>query len=99
MFQYNKQDLPEVTPMEAMEGTLNARKSDSFTAVAIRGVGVLETFSAILARTLRDMVERLELSDRLQGGPSVEDWGRKDHANGLWCRHDRGNDERRRGEG
>ena len=77
VFQYNKQDLPEVTPMEAMEGTLNARKSDSFTAVAIRGVGVLETFSAIMARTLRDMVERLELSDRLQGGPSAEEWVEK----------------------
>ena len=77
VFQYNKQDLPEVTPMEAMEGTLNARKSESFTAVAIRGLGVLETFSAVLAGTLRDMVERLDLSDRLKDGPSVEDWVEK----------------------
>lgn len=77
VFQYNKQDLPEVTPMEAMERTLNARKSDSFPAVAVRCEGVFETFAAVLARTVHHLIEHYELGDPAKDGPAVEAWTEK----------------------
>src|SRR5262245_16139824 len=52
VIQYNKRDLPEVTPLDFMDRTLNARGVASLPAVAIRGEGVLETFSAILAAAM-----------------------------------------------
>src|SRR5688500_8450688 len=48
VLQYNKRDLPEVTAFDFMDRTLNARKVESISAVAVRGEGVLETFAAIL---------------------------------------------------
>ena len=45
-----------------MDRALNARKVDSIPAVAVRGEGVLETFSAILMRTIQDLAKRY--SDR-----------------------------------
>ncbi len=77
VFQYNKQDLPEVTPFEAMDRTLNARHSDSVPAVASAGTGVMETFSAALKRTIDDLCERFDLGKGIDGGPSVEEWALK----------------------
>src|SRR5512134_998067 len=45
VLQYNKRDLPEVTPAEFMDRTLNARKVPSIPAVAVRGEGVLVTIT------------------------------------------------------
>ncbi len=77
VFQYNKQDLPEVTPFEAMDRTLNARRSDSIPAVASSGDGVMETFSAALKRTVDDLCARFDLGKGIDGGPSIEEWTRK----------------------
>ena len=55
VLQYNKRDLPSVTPANEMEQVLNDRQCDSFEAVAIQGRGVIETFKAICA----SVVERL----------------------------------------
>ena len=52
VLQYNKRDLPHVTTPEFMDRTLNARQLDVFPAVAVRGEGVLETFTAILHLSL-----------------------------------------------
>ncbi|HXV64014.1 MAG TPA: hypothetical protein VEK15_25165 [Vicinamibacteria bacterium] len=73
-FQYNKQDLPDVTPLEAMERTLNARKTRSFPAVAIRESGVLETFAAALRSTMDDISERFKLGAGVRNGRSIDDW-------------------------
>lgn len=55
VLQYNKRDLPSVTPANEMEQVLNDRLCDSFEAVAIQGRGVIETFKAVCA----SVVERL----------------------------------------
>jgi hypothetical protein len=73
VLQYNKRDLPEVTPYDFMDRTLNARKVESFSAVAVRGEGVLETFSAILASASQDVARRYHILDA-GGGSALQDW-------------------------
>jgi len=73
VLQYNKRDLPEVTPVEFMDRTLNARKSDSIPAVAVRGEGVLETFGAILMRTMKDLSSRYQIVE-VPKGQTVQQW-------------------------
>ncbi len=72
--QYNKRDLPEVTPMEVMERTLNARRTASFSAVAIREEGVLETFAAALKQTMEDITTRFKLGANTRNARSIEEW-------------------------
>jgi signal recognition particle receptor subunit beta len=73
VLQYNKRDLPEVTPAEFMDRTLNARHVEAIPAVAVRGEGVLETFSAILHRTMADLAARYQLVGTAAGG-QLQDW-------------------------
>ena len=74
VFQYNKRDLPDLTPFEAMDRTLNARRSDSFSAVAIQEEGVLDTFAAALLRTMKDLTTRYKIGESLSGARSVKEW-------------------------
>ncbi|MGH9321046.1 MAG: hypothetical protein ACRD3V_14335, partial [Vicinamibacteria bacterium] len=74
VYQYNKRDLPEVTPMEAMDRTLNARHTLSFSAVAIREEGVLDTFSAALRLTMEDITKRFKLGAGVRNARSIEEW-------------------------
>jgi mutual gliding-motility protein MglA len=67
VIQYNKRDLPDVTPIEFMDRTLNARHVDSVPAVAVRGEGVLETFSGILLRTMQDLAQRYQIIEQKKG--------------------------------
>jgi signal recognition particle receptor subunit beta len=71
--QYNKRDLPEVTPIDFMERALNARKVPSFPAVAVRGDGVLETFGAVLNATMEDLAVRYQVVDLGRGQP-LQKW-------------------------
>ena len=73
VLQYNKRDLPEVTPSEFMDRTLNARKVPSIPAVALRGEGVLETFSAVLTATMEDLAVRYQIVDLARGQP-LQQW-------------------------
>jgi hypothetical protein len=73
VLQYNKRDLPEVTPVEFMDRTLNARNVDAFSAIAVRGEGVLETFSAILYRTMQDLVQRYQIIETKRG-QTIQQW-------------------------
>lgn len=70
VFQYNKRDLPQVMQPEIMDRALNGRKADTVLAVAVRGEGVLETFAAILARTVQDLARRYSILDVKQGLPA-----------------------------
>ncbi len=70
VFQYNKRDLPQIMEMEFMDRALNARKVDSIPAVAVRGEGVLETFSAILMRTIQDLAKRYSVLETTKGQPA-----------------------------
>lgn len=76
VLQYNKRDLPEVTPLPFMDRTLNARKVEAIPAVAVRGEGVLETFSAILTATMQDLVARYQIID-VGKGQSLQQWVRQ----------------------
>ncbi len=73
-YQYNKRDLPEVTSLEAMERTLNARHTASFSAVAIREEGVIETFAAALKLTMEDITTRFKLGANVRNARSIEEW-------------------------
>lgn len=74
VYQYNKRDLPEVTPIEAMDRTLNARHTASIPAVAIREEGVLETFAAALRLTMEDITKRFKLGAGVRNARSIEEW-------------------------
>ncbi len=74
ILQYNKRDLPEVTPHDAMERTLNARHNASFSAVAIREEGVLETFAAVLQMAMEDIAQRFKLGANVRNARSIEEW-------------------------
>ena len=74
VYQYNKRDLPEVTPMEAMDRTLNARRTASFPAVAIREEGVLETFAAALRLTMEHITNKFKLGAGVRNARSIEEW-------------------------
>ena len=63
VFQYNKRDLPRITPVKEFEEVLNDRKSKYFEAIAIHNRGVIETFKAICA----EVIEKL---NRNTVGPS-----------------------------
>lgn len=69
VLQFNKRDLPEVTPVDHMERALNARKVPAITGVATRGEGVLETFSAVLSATMEDLAVRYQVVDLGRGQP------------------------------
>jgi signal recognition particle receptor subunit beta len=73
VLQYNKRDLPQVTAVDVMDRALNARKVDVVPAVAVRGEGVLETFSAILMRTMKDLSSRYQILDQMKG-QSLNQW-------------------------
>jgi signal recognition particle receptor subunit beta len=70
VFQYNKRDLPQVVEVEALERGLNARKTIALPAVAVRGEGVLETFTASLALTVQDLAKRYAILDVKEGLPA-----------------------------
>ncbi|HET9316983.1 MAG TPA: hypothetical protein VFQ51_15430, partial [Vicinamibacteria bacterium] len=76
VIQYNKRDLPEVTATELMDRTLNARKVPAIPAVAVQGVGVLETFAAILTATMEDLAVRYQIVDLARGQP-LQQWTRQ----------------------
>ncbi len=55
VIQYNKRDLPDALPIEALEQELNVRKVPYFKAIANRGIGVLETLAAIIKMVLHKL--------------------------------------------
>jgi signal recognition particle receptor subunit beta len=70
VFQYNKRDLPQVLETEALDRALNQRKAEVIPAVAVRGEGVLETLTAILALTAQDLASRYAILDVKEGAPA-----------------------------
>ena len=73
VLQYNKRDLPEVMPIAELSRALNDRRAPEFPAVATRGEGVLETFSAILSLVI-DVLCRSYAILQLPAGQTVEAW-------------------------
>jgi hypothetical protein len=59
-----------VLEIEALDRALNARRAPVIPAVAVRGEGVLETFGAVLARTVQDIASRYAVLDVKEGAPA-----------------------------
>ena len=58
VIQYNKRDLPEITPVEELEAALNTNGVTSLESVATEGKGVSETLRAIAKETLARVGKR-----------------------------------------
>ena len=57
ILQYNKRDLPNVLPVEALEEVLNDRELTSYESIATTGFNVLETLKAITRLVLQDVIK------------------------------------------
>ena len=55
VMQYNKQDLPNLSPMDELQRFLNPNKIPEYKACAMSGVGVFETLKAIAKLVLMDL--------------------------------------------
>ena len=55
VMQYNKQDLPQVLPIDEMRQALNPRGVPDFSAAAKEGVGVFDTLKAIAKQVLVEL--------------------------------------------
>jgi hypothetical protein len=53
--QYNKQDLPSLSPIEELQRFVNPTKVPEYKACAMSGVGVFETLKAIAKLVLMDL--------------------------------------------
>jgi signal recognition particle receptor subunit beta len=58
--QFNKRDLEDVKPMEEVQKAWGGSDIPAIPAVATRGIGVIETLEALLARLYRDLDQRLD---------------------------------------
>jgi signal recognition particle receptor subunit beta len=55
VIQYNKRDLPNITPVEELRALLNPRRVPELEACATEGEGVFETLKAIAKLVLNDL--------------------------------------------
>ena len=69
VFQYNKRDLRNILPVEAMQHSLNPGGAPSFEAAAIHGVGVFETLKEISRLSLDSIRAKINEEE----GPGVAD--------------------------
>lgn len=53
--QLNKRDLPNIAPVDKLKAQLNFKGEPVFESVAIRGVGVMETFQAVANQILAEL--------------------------------------------
>jgi signal recognition particle receptor subunit beta len=68
VFQYNKRDLRNILPIDKLQSVINPRKSPSFEAAAIHGLGVFETLKEISRLALASIRTRIAEETRKQGG-------------------------------
>lgn len=74
LFQWNKQDLPDLAPQELLESKLNWRSAPSRGAIATTGEGVMETFRDITALTMRHLAEKApSLPDKMRAAKIQDD--------------------------
>jgi hypothetical protein len=56
--QYNKRDLPNISPVEYLQYVINPRQVPSLEAVAIRGEGVFDSLTEICTRVLANLARK-----------------------------------------
>jgi signal recognition particle receptor subunit beta len=64
VFQYNKQDLPDLLPLAEIDAALNPWGRPTVAAVASAGRGVMETFLAVVQDMLRAIAQKYNLKDK-----------------------------------
>ncbi len=72
VFQYNKRDLRNISPVERMNASLNQSGRPHFEAVARSGRGVIETLREISSLTLGRVKEALDHSTRAGRSVAVQ---------------------------
>lgn len=55
VIQYNKRDLPNISPIDKLSGVLNPRNAPYFEAVATQGIGVFDTLKACSKLVIRTL--------------------------------------------
>ncbi len=66
VFQYNKRDLPDISPVEKLEEALNPKGLAHFEAVATKGIGVFDTLKCI-SKLVLDQAKRKQLFPEREG--------------------------------
>jgi signal recognition particle receptor subunit beta len=71
VLQFNKRDLPDVAPVDALKEALNRHDWPCYEASALTGQGVFETLAGVAKLTLASLKERLgsERGGTRSGGP------------------------------
>jgi len=59
VIQYNKRDLPNISPISDLQFSLNTSGYVYFESVAIRGIGTFDTLKSICQQTIKREIERL----------------------------------------
>lgn len=73
VYQYNKRDLPDVLPVEALSAALNERRAPELEAVAVSGEGVIETLGTMMATTMAELTVKYR-SLALSADETVQTW-------------------------
>lgn len=60
LFQYNKRDLKNIHPVEALNQSLNFKGYEVYEAAALHGIGVFETLKAISRKTLAAVRRKID---------------------------------------
>ena len=71
VIQFNKRDLPNVRTREEIEALARKGKEPVYEAVALRGVGVLETFYGLLEATWAHLEREHQLADKFGVDPET----------------------------
>lgn len=66
VIQFNKRDLPNVRSEEELQALESRRKTPVYRAVAISGVGVMETLSGLVALVWDALEQSYEIGNKLQ---------------------------------
>ncbi len=59
VLQYNKRDLPDLTPVETLRAELNTFNAHDFEAIASRGVGVFESMKSVVQSVIANVIKQL----------------------------------------
>ena len=65
VIQFNKRDLPDTKTDQEIEDTRKKGKEPVVGAIAVRGVGVLETLHAVLQQAFRSLEQRANLTKNI----------------------------------
>lgn len=69
VIQFNKRDLPDIRTDEELDALAKRGKEPVFKAIALRGVGVLETLMGLLEITWHRLEEEHQLADKFAVTP------------------------------